>query len=79
MNAYRHMLSGSLISLGVLIATGGPTAVVAQSVIVDTRLVDLLRDEDSLRRIRRVHHAFGEALRDEQMSRDVNFLDVDER
>ena len=43
------------------------------------RLVDLLRDEDSLRRIRRVHHAFGEALRDEQMSREVEFLDVDER
>ena len=44
-----------------------------------TRLVDLLRDEDSLRRIRRVHHEFGEALRDEQMSREVDFLDVDER
>lgn len=43
-----------------------------------TRLVDLLRDEDSLRRIRRVHHAFGEALRDEQVSREVAFLDVDE-
>src|ERR671912_1056899 len=43
------------------------------------RLVDLLRDEDSLRRIRRVHHAFGEALRDERMSREVDFLDVDER
>jgi hypothetical protein len=44
-----------------------------------TRLVDLLRDEDSLRRIRRVHHAFGVALRDEQQSREVDFLDVDER
>ena len=44
-----------------------------------TRLVDLLRDEDSLRRIRRLHHAFGEALRDEQMSREVDFLDVEER
>ena len=43
------------------------------------RLVDLLRDEDSLRRLRRVHHAFGEALSDEQMSREVDFLDVDER
>jgi hypothetical protein len=44
-----------------------------------TRLVDLLRDEDSLRRIRRLHHAFGEALRNEQVSREVEFLDVDER
>ena len=44
-----------------------------------TRLVDLLRDEDSLRRIRRLHHAFGDALRDEQMSREVDSLDVDER
>jgi hypothetical protein len=44
-----------------------------------TRLVDLLRDEDSLRRIRRLHHAFGEALREEQVSREVDSLDVDER
>jgi hypothetical protein len=43
------------------------------------RVVDLLRDEDSLRRLRRVHHAFGEALREEQMSRELDFLDVDER
>jgi len=43
------------------------------------RLVDLLRDEDSLRCLRRVHHAFGVALRDEQMSRDLDFLDVDEQ
>ena len=43
------------------------------------RLVDLLRDEHSLRRLRRVHHAFGEALRDEQMSRELDFLDADER
>lgn len=35
MNAYRHMLCGSLISLGVLISTGGPIAVVAQSVTVE--------------------------------------------
>ena len=44
-----------------------------------TRLANLLRDEDSLRRIRRVHHAFGEALRDVQMSREIESLDVDER
>ena len=43
------------------------------------RVVDLLRDEGSLRRLRRVHHAFGEALQEEQMSRELDFLDVDER
>ena len=43
------------------------------------RVVDLLRDEESLRRLRRVHHAFGEALREEQMSREFDFLDADER
>ena len=35
MSAYLHMLGGSLISLGVLGAIGGPTAVVAQSVTVE--------------------------------------------
>jgi hypothetical protein len=43
------------------------------------RVVDLLRDEDSLCRLRRVHRAFGEALREEQMSRELEFLDADER
>lgn len=43
------------------------------------RIVDLLRDDERLRRVRRVHCAFGEALRDEQMSRELDFLDVHER
>jgi hypothetical protein len=43
------------------------------------RVVDLLRDDQSLRRLRRVHYAFGDALREEQMSRDVDFLEVQER
>ena len=43
------------------------------------RVVDLLRDEASLRRLRRIHQAFGEALHDEQMSRELDFLDADER
>jgi hypothetical protein len=43
------------------------------------RIVDLLRDDDTLRRCRRVHRACGEALRDEQMTRerDLSPLDVD--
>jgi hypothetical protein len=38
------------------------------------RIVDLLRDEESLPRLRRIHHAFGEALRKEQVSREVDSL-----
>ena len=43
------------------------------------RLVDLLRDDETLGRLRRVHCAFGEALRAEQISREREFLDVHER
>jgi hypothetical protein len=39
------------------------------------RIVDLLRDDEALGRLRRLHHAFGEALREEQMSRELNLLD----
>jgi hypothetical protein len=43
------------------------------------RIADLLRDDETLDRLRRVHNAFGEALREEQMSRELDFLDVHER
>ena len=43
------------------------------------RIVDLLRDNETLGRLRRVHRAFGEALREEQMSRELDFLDAHER
>ena len=39
------------------------------------RVVDLLRDEETLGRLRRIHNAFGDALREEQLSREVNSLD----
>jgi hypothetical protein len=39
------------------------------------RIVDLLRDDETLRRLRRVHYAFGDALREEQMSRELDVLD----
>ena len=39
------------------------------------RIVDLLRDDESHGRLRRLHHAFGEALHEEQMSREVDLLD----
>jgi hypothetical protein len=39
------------------------------------RIVELLRDDEALGRLRRVHCAFGEALREAQLSRDLNLLD----
>jgi hypothetical protein len=39
------------------------------------RILDLLRDEETLGRLRRVHEAFGAALREEQLSRAVDSLD----
>jgi hypothetical protein len=39
------------------------------------RIVDLLRDDEMLGRLRRLHHAFGDALREEQMSRELDMLD----
>lgn len=37
-------------------------------------VVDLLRDGQTLGRLRRIHDAFGEALRQEQMSRELDLL-----
>jgi hypothetical protein len=39
------------------------------------RLVDLLRHPETLGRLRRVHYAFGDALREAQMSRELDVLD----
>ena len=39
------------------------------------RVVDLLRDDETLSRLRRLHHAFGEALREEHMCRELDLLD----
>jgi hypothetical protein len=39
------------------------------------RVVDLLRDGEPLARLRRVHQAFGEALRKEHVSREIDSLD----
>jgi len=36
--------------------------------------VDLLSDEETFGRLRRVHNAFGEALR-EELSREIDSLD----
>jgi hypothetical protein len=39
------------------------------------RIADLLRDDEMLGRLRCLHRAFGEALREEQMSRELDLLD----
>ena len=39
------------------------------------RIVDLLSDSETLPRLRRVHQAFGEALRKEQALREIDSLD----
>jgi hypothetical protein len=50
-------------------------AVIPASLEEQPRIVDLLRDEDTLGRLRRVHKAFGDALREERMSREIDSLD----
>src|SRR5580765_8116770 len=39
------------------------------------RVVDLLRDDEALSRLRRLHQAFGVALREEHMARELDLLD----
>ena len=48
---------------------------VAPSYESHPKLADLHRDKETLRRLRRVHRAFGEAFRNEQVSREVDALD----
>jgi hypothetical protein len=40
------------------------------------RIVDLLRDAATIERLRRLHHAFGEAVREEQRIREFDLLDT---
>jgi len=49
--------------------------VIPASLEEQPRIVDLLGDKEQLGRLRRVHGAFGEALRQEQMSRQIDSLD----
>jgi hypothetical protein len=49
--------------------------VIPASLEEQPRIVDLLRDGETLGRLRRVHRAFGEALRKEQVSREIDSLD----
>jgi hypothetical protein len=49
--------------------------VIPSSLEEQPRIVDLLGDKETLARLRRLHEAFGEALREERMSREIDSLD----
>jgi hypothetical protein len=49
--------------------------VIPSSLEVQPRAADLLGDKEALGRLRRVHTAFGDALRAERMAREVESLD----
>jgi hypothetical protein len=50
-------------------------AVIPDSLEASPHIAELLRDDQTLPRLRRVHEAFGEALRNEQVSRQIDSLD----
>lgn len=72
MDAIRHDLEASLPGLRrcrqLLIA-------IPESMEDHPRILDLVRDDATLGRLRRLHHAFGNALREEQMARELDLLD----
>jgi len=49
--------------------------VIPASLEEQPRILDLLSDEETLGRLRRVHKAFGKALREERLSREIDSLD----
>jgi hypothetical protein len=49
--------------------------VIPASLEAHPRVVDLLRDGETLPRLRRLHQAFGEALRNEHVAREIDSLD----
>ena len=72
LEAIRRDLEGSLPGLR---ACRQLLVVIPASLEEQPRVMDLLRDEETLGRLRRVHKAFGEALREERMSREIDSLD----
>jgi hypothetical protein len=72
LDAIRQDLEASLAGLR---ACRRLLVVIPASFEEHARIVDLARDDRALGRLRRLHHAFGEALRQEQMSRELDLLD----
>ena len=52
--------------------------VIPASMEEQPRIVDLVADEAGLGRLRRIHEAFGAALREELMAREVDVLTTDD-
>ena len=48
--------------------------VIPESLEEHPKIVNLLRDGQTLGRLRRIHEAFGEALREEQKARDLDWF-----
>jgi hypothetical protein len=63
------------ISLASLRACRQLLVVIPSSLAEQPRVLDLVRDEETLERLRRVHDAFGEALREERLLREIDSLD----
>jgi hypothetical protein len=72
LDAIRQDLEASLAGLR---ACRQLLVVIPASLEEHARIVDLVRDDKALDRLGRLHHAFGEALREEQMSRELDLLD----
>ena len=72
LNAIRQDLEASLPWLR---ACRQLLVVIPSSLEEQPRIVDLLGDKETLGRLRRLHEAFGEALREERMSREIDALD----
>src|SRR5262245_43831020 len=72
LDAIRHDLE---VTLPGLRACRQLLIVIPASLEDQPRVVDLLRDEETLGRLRRVHNAFGEALREERVRRQIDSLD----
>jgi len=71
LEALRPILEASLPGLQ---ACRQLLVVIPESLEEHPRIVDLLRDSQTIGRLRRIHHAIGEALRDERMSRELDWL-----
>jgi hypothetical protein len=72
LGAIRQDLEASLLGLR---ACRQLLVVIPASSEEHPRIADLLRDDEMVGRLRRLHHAFGEALHEEQMSRELDLLD----
>ena len=72
LDAIRRDLEASLTGLR---ACRQLLVVIPLSLEEQPRVVDLFGDEEMLGRLRRIHRAFGEALREERMSREIDSLD----